>query len=75
MFQKKYYLYLSQSDFRVLLQSLVQKKNRLIREGRFADCVDELQPFIEEVLPNVEQDNVLVTESMDVVINAKSYLS
>ena len=42
MFQKKYYLYLSQSDFRVLLQSLVQMKNRLIREGRFADCVDEL---------------------------------
>ena len=50
-------------------------ENRLIREGRFADCVDELQPFIEEALPNAEQDNVLVTESMDVVINAKSYLS
>ena len=43
--------------------------------GILADCVDELQPFIEEVLPNAEQDNVLVTESMDVVINAKSYLS
>ena len=38
--------------------------------GILADCVDELQPFIEEVLPNAEQDNVLVTESMDVVINA-----
>ena len=36
---------------------------------------ENLQPFIEEVLPNAEQDNVLVTESMDVVINAKSYLS
>ena len=43
--------------------------------GILADCVDELQQFIEEVLPNEEQDNVLVTESMDVVINAKSYLS
>ncbi len=42
MFQKKYYLYLSQSDFRVLLQSLVHMRNRLIREGRFTDCVDEL---------------------------------
>lgn len=43
--------------------------------GILADCVDELQPFIEEVLPNEEQDNALVTESMDIVINAKSYLS
>ena len=43
--------------------------------GILGDCVDELQPFIEEALPNAEQDNVLVTESMDVVINAKSYLS
>ena len=43
--------------------------------GILVDCVDEMQPFIEEVLPNAEQDNVLVTESMDVVINAKSYLS
>ena len=42
------------------------------KRGILADCVDELQPFIEEVLPNEEQDNVLVTESMDVVINAKS---
>lgn len=42
MFQKKYYLYLSQSDFRVLLQSLVHMRNRLIREERFTDCVDEL---------------------------------
>ncbi len=40
-----------------------------------ADGVAELQPFIEEVLPNEGQDSVLVTESMDVVINAKSYLS
>ena len=43
--------------------------------GILADCVDELQPFIEEVLPNEEQDNTFVTESIDVVINAKSYLS
>lgn len=46
-----------------------------IGSRKLADCVDELQPFIEEVLPNTEQDNVLVTESMDVVINVKSYLS
>ena len=45
------------------------------KRGILADCVDELKPFIEEVLPNEEQDNTFVTESIDVVINAKSYLS
>ncbi len=40
MFQKKYYLYLSQSDFRVLLQSLVHMRNRLIREGRSLSAVE-----------------------------------
>ena len=44
------------------------------KRGILADC-GRAAPFIEEVLPNEEQDNVLVTESMDVVINAKSYLS
>ena len=42
MFQKKYYLYLSSVEYRALANSLVQMKNRLSREGRFADCVDEL---------------------------------
>lgn len=45
------------------------------KRGILADCVDELQPFIEEVLQNADQDNVLVAESMDGVIDAKSYLS
>lgn len=26
------------------------------KRGILADCVDELQPFIEEVLPNAEQN-------------------
>lgn len=42
MFQKKYYLYLSSVEYRALANSLVQMKNRLIREGRFTDCVDDL---------------------------------
>ena len=45
------------------------------KRGILADCVDELQAFIEEALPNADQDNVLVAESMDGVIDAKSYLS
>ena len=36
------YLYLDESECNVLVRSLVQMKNRLIREERFTDCVDEL---------------------------------
>lgn len=42
MIKKKYYLYLSETDHRILVRSLVKMKNRLINEGRFIDCVDEL---------------------------------
>lgn len=39
-----------------------------------ADCVDEIQPFIDEVLPNENLDLELQTENMDVVISADDYL-
>lgn len=42
MFRKKRYLYLSEDELRVLVQSLVRLKNSLIRQGRYTDCVDEL---------------------------------
>ena len=42
MFKRKYYLYLEETERRVLIRSLVRMKNRLIREGRCTDCVDEL---------------------------------
>ena len=42
MLKKRYYLYMSEIEYRVLMRSLVQMKNRLIHEGRFTDCVDEL---------------------------------
>lgn len=38
----KRYLYLSQEETSVLLKSLVNLKNRLIREGRYTDFLDEL---------------------------------
>lgn len=38
----KRYLYLSQEETSVLLKSLVNLKNRLIRDGRYTDFVDEL---------------------------------
>ena len=42
MLKKKHYLYLNESEYSILVRSLVQLKNRLVREGRFTDCVDEL---------------------------------
>lgn len=39
-----------------------------------ADCVDEIQPFIDEVLPNENLDLELQTENIDVVISAEDYL-
>ena len=42
MFKKKHYLYLDESEYNVLVRSLVELKNRLIRAERFTDCVDDL---------------------------------
>lgn len=39
-----------------------------------ADCVDEIQPFIDEVLPTEDLDFELQTENMDVVISVDDYL-
>ena len=38
----KYYLTVSTEETRVILYSLIELKNKLIREGRHTDCVDEL---------------------------------
>ncbi len=40
--KKKRYLYLSDEEHRVVVQSLVNLKNALIRQDRSTDCVDEL---------------------------------
>ncbi len=40
--REKRYLYLNNSETDILLKSLVQFKNALIRDGRYTDCVDEL---------------------------------
>jgi hypothetical protein len=38
----KYYIPCTEEEVRIVLHSLVQMRNRLIHEGRFTDCVDEL---------------------------------
>ena len=42
--------------------------------GIIADCVDEIQPFIDEVLPTEDEDSVIKTENIEVVISADDYL-
>ena len=42
MMKKRHYLYLDEIEYRVLIRSLVQMKNKLIQQGRFTDCVDDL---------------------------------
>lgn len=38
----KYYLYLTNEEHSLILQTLVDLKNRLIRDGKYTDAVDEL---------------------------------
>ncbi len=38
----KYYLYLNDEEYSLVVQALVLLKNKLIREGRYTDAVDEL---------------------------------
>ena len=42
MLKKKHYLYLNESEHSLLVKSLVQMKNKLIQQGRYTDCVDDL---------------------------------
>lgn len=42
MKKPKYFVTLSVEETRLLLQSLIRMKNKLIAEGRYTDCVDEL---------------------------------
>lgn len=42
MREPKYRLYMDSDERRVLLESLVELKNQLIRQGRYTDCVDEI---------------------------------
>ena len=42
MREPKYHLYMDSDERRILLESLVELKNQLIRQGRYTDCVDEI---------------------------------
>lgn len=40
--KEKHYLYLTREELQVVMASLVQCKNKLIREGGYTDCIDEM---------------------------------
>ena len=40
--KEKRYLYLSNEETRLVLKSLIRFKNKLLLQGRYTDCVDEL---------------------------------
>ena len=42
MFREKIYLHLDEFEYYILIKSLIQIKNKLIQQGRFTDCVDDL---------------------------------
>jgi len=42
MRDKKTHIYLDSQEKSILLHSLVELKNQLIRQGKYGDCVDEL---------------------------------
>lgn len=42
MKSSKYYLYLSEDEYRLLLHTLMEFKNKLHREGRYTDAVDDV---------------------------------
>lgn len=42
MKDKTNYLYLDSNERKLLIHSLVELKNQLIKQGRYTDCVDEL---------------------------------
>lgn len=42
MREQKNHLYLDSHERKLLLHSLVELKNALIRQGRYTDCVDEI---------------------------------
>ena len=42
MRDKTYHIYLDSHERKLLIHSLVELKNQLIQQGRYANCVDEL---------------------------------
>lgn len=42
MREPKYYIYLNDDEYSLLLNALISMKNELLREGRYTDAVDDI---------------------------------
>lgn len=42
MREKKYHVYVDNQEKRIILHSLVELKNEIIRQGGYGDCIDEI---------------------------------
>ena len=42
MKERKYYLYLNNDVIGIIIRSLIMLRNNLLKQNRYADCVDEL---------------------------------
>ena len=42
MTMKKYHLYLEENEWRLIILCINELRNKLIAEGRYTDCVDDL---------------------------------
>ena len=40
--EKKYHLYLDENELRIIVLCLNELRNKIIADGRYTDCVDEL---------------------------------
>lgn len=40
--KKKYHIYLSDMEYRYIIESLINMKNELIEQGRYTDAVDDV---------------------------------
>lgn len=40
--KKKYHLYLTADERRLIMESLIDMKNKLIRTGHYTDAIDEI---------------------------------
>ena len=42
MKEEKYYLFLKNDEIKIIVRSLITLRNNLLKQNRYADCVDEI---------------------------------
>ena len=42
MKEEKYYLFLNNDEIKIIVRSLIILRNNLLKQNRYADCVDDM---------------------------------